>query len=816
MSTRSQSRRRLFAEALEERRVLTGFPLSIGSGEGYDITTDASGSIYFAFSNTGFTDEEVDFDPGPGAANFDGAFVAKYSSDGDFLWARGVQGTTTTGKGKKGGGGTTTNAVSGRAAGVAADSAGNLYVMSYIVGNGTIAGVNAGNVPYTTSVAVGSSQPRLLIAKFDTLGNLQWNHEYSDASAKGAYWGGIAIHEINGVTDGVFIGNSFTGTVDFDPSIGSAELTSAGSADIYVLKLDAAGDYQWAIRGGSTADDFASAISVAPNGTVYATGGFNGQNPFGSSFPVASYGGQDGWVAEIDGANGTVSWVRGFGGVGLDAGREVEARNNYVTVAGNFEAGSDAMFGSEALQSNGQLDAFASKLDSNGNFLWTRSYGGAGNEHGWGLAVDASDNVFVGGPFYLSVDFDGGPGAQVLTSPGDNADAFVVSVDDQGQFNWATQLTGAGVNSMRDLTWSSYNNSILVGGGLYGNTGDNTTQAANLSGPIGPVLSGFGASIFELNAVSGLPPGFEPNDPPLADARVAQSGNEDQSVTFDASGSSDPENDPLTYLWDFGDGQTAQTTSPTVNHTYAFGGAFTVTLTVLDGHGNQSVDTTSATIVEVNDVPVANIGNGYAGYESQPVHFDASASVDFDNVDDTSVNDQVLTYYWDFGDGNSATTNFAAVDHVYAEAGSYQASLVINDGLVSSLASLTTVAITVAPVDNSNKLYVYDIRFDSRKGGKEWQAVFEIRRDSDANSNSGDAVVAGVTIEVRFAGVTFTGATDSNGVFRTTWRSLAKGTYEAEVVSLEHSVFNWSLYDNVNDLEDDSDGDGLPDAFLAF
>lgn len=121
-----------------------------------------------------------------------------------------------------------------------------------------------------------------------------------------------------------------------------------------------------------------------------------------------------------------------------------------------------------------------------------------------------------------------------------------------------------------------------------------------------------------------------------------------------------------------------------------------------------------------------------------------------------------------------------------------------------------------SPQINPNTLYVFDISFKSRRGGKDWRAEFEIRRDSNASGtgDAGDAVAAGVEITVEFAGQTYTGTTDSNGIFRTSWERLGGGNYYANAVDLTLTGYVWNPLDL--DLEDDSDGDGLPDEFLAL
>lgn len=135
------------------------------------------------------------------------------------------------------------------------------------------------------------------------------------------------------------------------------------------------------------------------------------------------------------------------------------------------------------------------------------------------------------------------------------------------------------------------------------------------------------------------------------------------------------------------------------------------------------------------------------------------------------------------------------------------------DGSLTS--NLATVSIEVQ-ADNANAMYVYDIRFEVQQQGphQRARAVFEIRWDSNGNGqgDSADARLAGVSITVLFAGQTYTGTTDSNGIFRTDWiRNPGSGTY-AEVVDLALTDYAWDPL--ALDLEDDSDGNGLPDAQL--
>lgn len=177
------------------------------------------------------------------------------------------------------------------------------------------------------------------------------------------------------------------------------------------------------------------------------------------------------------------------------------------------------------------------------------------------------------------------------------------------------------------------------------------------------------------------------SQPPVNRAPVASisaspvSGTEPLTVSFDGSQSYDPDNDPISYSWNFGDGSSS--TGQTVSHTYSSAGIYEAVLTVTD---NENASNAESVIINVestnpddNNAPIAAItANPTSGTAPLTVSFDAGSSVDPDG--------DALTYTWSFGDGNTATGITAS--HTYSE-GTYIASVSVSDGEYTDVASVT-------------------------------------------------------------------------------------------------------------------------------
>jgi len=168
------------------------------------------------------------------------------------------------------------------------------------------------------------------------------------------------------------------------------------------------------------------------------------------------------------------------------------------------------------------------------------------------------------------------------------------------------------------------------------------------------------------------------NSPPTADAGGPYATDVGEALSFDGTGSSDPDGTITSYEWDFGDGNTA--TGPTPSHTYLVSGDYPVVLTVIDDDGDSDSD---STLASVNSPPVADAGGPYNAEVGEDLQLDGSGSADSDG--------SITGYDWDFGDGNTGVG--VSPSHTYSGEGEFTVTLTVIDdaGSVDTASSSVSV-----------------------------------------------------------------------------------------------------------------------------
>lgn len=205
------------------------------------------------------------------------------------------------------------------------------------------------------------------------------------------------------------------------------------------------------------------------------------------------------------------------------------------------------------------------------------------------------------------------------------------------------------------------------------------------------------------------------NLPPRAIIETTDNICSNQKTIFDATPSYDDSGSELSYSWDFGDGTSVIAGSSKETKTYQKGGNYRVTLTVDDASGTNNCSTNTAEkIIHVNEPPIANVGEDII---LKCIGSDNDMIIDFDASNSSDMNNDVLTYSWDFGDGQSAEGE--KVTHQYQELKNYDVKLIAKDGTnlgCGTGVDFVTVKLNKAPVANAGEDIIscagIDIDFD--------------------------------------------------------------------------------------------------------
>ncbi len=327
----------------------------------YGMTSDPAGNIIA----TGWFRGGIDFDPTPGpttpplvsSGNLNGdAFTVKLTGAGNYAWA--IR--------------TGTTAIDDYGYSIVSDAAGNLFTT----------GIFGGTVDFDPGPAVvnyTAAPDGGYVTKLTPGGNLVWARSLNGSLAMKT--SGIALD----AAANVYYCGSLAGTADFDLGAGTFTLTSAGNRDLFVSKLDSAGNFGWAKRMGTTALDEATDIAVDGVGNAWISGPYKAvfdMDPGASTYTVPLTGGTD--------------------------------------------------------------DIYISKFDAAGSFIWGGVVGGTAynNNNFDGTTVDGAGNFYACGSFSNTCDFDPGAATSTLSSAG-NLDGFIMKLNGGGTTPSALETVAA-------------------------------------------------------------------------------------------------------------------------------------------------------------------------------------------------------------------------------------------------------------------------------------------------------------------------------------------------------------------------------------
>lgn len=208
--------------------------------------------------------------------------------------------------------------------------------------------------------------------------------------------------------------------------------------------------YQWNLQFEGKSNSYIQSSACDKDGNVFLSGQFMDSIQVHLNSNVFSYvskGLYDCFIAKIS-AGGQLLWFKTFGGVGSDQINKIHITNSgHIVLVGSFK--DTCNFSTDSMPynlgaSNTHADMFVAKYDANGAVLWAKSFGNPSSEAEScnDVLTDTLGNIYTGGYFANSVDFDPGSGTRFV-NPSGTADAFIQKLDSNGNF---INLVNAGIN----------------------------------------------------------------------------------------------------------------------------------------------------------------------------------------------------------------------------------------------------------------------------------------------------------------------------------------------------------------------------------
>jgi hypothetical protein len=358
-----------------------GYIGGLGDDFGHDIAVDAAGNAYVT-SYTSSSESSFPVLIGPDLTHNGSvdAFVAKINAAGTGLLYAGYIGGSGNDHGQ----------------GIAVDTVGNAYVSGYTNSTESTFPVTVG--PDLTHNGAFDS----FVAKVNAVGNgLLYAGYIGGAADDFSSSGSIAVD----TAGSAYVVGFTQSTQTSFPVLVGPDVTHNGDRDVFIAKVNVAGSgllYAGYIGGSGTEEGGTIVVDGAGNAFVAAS-----TNSTQASFPVTvgpdltHNGSFDAFVAKVNAAGTGLLYAGYIGGSSADHGLDVavdSAGNAYVSGdAGSTQATFPVMVGPD-LTHNGNLDAFVAKVNAAGTGLLYAGYiGGAGQDQGFGIAVDAAGDAHVSG-----------------------------------------------------------------------------------------------------------------------------------------------------------------------------------------------------------------------------------------------------------------------------------------------------------------------------------------------------------------------------------------------------------------------------------
>jgi len=254
--------------------------------------------------------------------------------------------------------------------------------------------------------------------------------------------------------DNIYITGNCYGPVDFNlDENANSNLTPNGSSDLFLIKYDSLGNYQWGRRfGGISNFDISYLIDFSPDSNIIISGTFGDQVDFGNPgnpLVFTSTGEQDNFTAKINSLDGSTLWAKQVGGISFDdvISQTIDQFGN-IYLVGLYMFNQTDVDPSASVQLTEPINdlpmrSYILKLSNQGNFIWVKQYEGFNTSTLSDIQIGPDNSLYTYGVFSIDADYDFSP-TNVVTAPDSSMGTFLAKYDLEGNFNWVKSIGSSG------------------------------------------------------------------------------------------------------------------------------------------------------------------------------------------------------------------------------------------------------------------------------------------------------------------------------------------------------------------------------------
>jgi hypothetical protein len=236
-----------------------------------------------------------------------------------------------------------------------------------------------------------------------------------------------------------------------------------GGSDFWVIRMNAAGDTLWQETFGGSSNETAKDVAIVSDGYIIAGESYSIDGDVTGHHGASSN--CDYWIIKID-LSGNLVWQKSYGGFLNDSPKAIKSIANGCIVVGATNSNDGDVTGN-----HGNLDYWVVKLDSVGNLVWQKSYGGFGGDE-----ANSIDRTIDGG--FVVLGTTNSSNGDVTFNHG-YADYWIIKINSSGILQWQKSLGG----SNQDFGYSveeTVDGEFVLAGASNSTDGDITGNHGNL------------------------------------------------------------------------------------------------------------------------------------------------------------------------------------------------------------------------------------------------------------------------------------------------------------------------------------------------